>query len=468
MARPNRFNNTLVELIDRQAAQRIARAGFRTPPRQPAPRRPERQEWNYNDGVTWRPVYRADGSPDVSETDAVRAAYLKKKALFDKKLVKQNLNIPISLLNTTHKIRRGTRTGRVDHVHRFKGIRLEYDLIRSVVLGKPFRSRTTKYDPTSSTVTLSKLDIARLDGMGKVREINLPHYFQRPNLFRHRLRQLGVNCYAYKGGSVVMSSEGKRLKLKPGEWTTLPIEFQSPVAKEELVEYIVSKERKPQNILPLVPVNTPFEYKAIHSYCTDFFLRASAKLDWNSAIGKFVVRYEASIYPKPQVLIRGLWNPEDKGVICCEYRVVTYTLIELMSIHRLLYVTASKDTFTDKMHGLLSVMRTKFHMELAKKGFHVGLGARSSFSTSYDAPYTPKQDPVDPRYYSINTTADNANGWSNTSAQYINIPPGTYQNGTTFGTTEGTFAYQAFWNTTNATTETQPFTVTWTAANHTG
>jgi len=393
----------------------------------------------------------------------------KKTNIFNARLTKENLSIPLSLLNTKHVSTIGGASrnlGAGKYVNRYKGIRFEYNLLKSIILGKNFHTKSTSYDHSTGIVKLGRNEIARLDGAGKVREVRVPDFtglIPRFNLFRLRLRQLGVNCLSYKGGSVVMSSDGKRLKLPLLEWTTLPIEFQAPIAKEKLVEHVVLEDRKPQNILPLVPSGTPPEYSSMHSYCGDFCLNISAKMDWNSAIGKFVVKYDAFICPKPPQLVRGDWN-KGKEILCRESRVVTYNIYELEGLHKLLYVEDHRTRFVEKLYGMMLSLQTKFNDALLKNGFILQPAfatALNILDANYDAKYTSF---ANSGFYSRGAQQGNSNGWSyvnepERTAFNINPPLGAY------GATNGTFAdVRGTFTNTTATIGATTYTIAWTNA----
>jgi hypothetical protein len=103
---------------------------------------------------------------------------------------------------------------------------IEPDLLEAIYRDRDFKTKTTEYRVKTGEFLLYNILIARLDEHHCVRTVHFP-IFRTPreiNLFRLRLRQIGLKCMATKGGTQ-LHFDGVKYNLVPGQTFNIPAQF---------------------------------------------------------------------------------------------------------------------------------------------------------------------------------------------------------------------------------------------------
>jgi hypothetical protein len=101
---------------------------------------------------------------------------------------------------------------------------LEILLLEAIANNKEFKTKTTWYRPHSKEIWFLNNPIAWLDKDYQIRKVRLPELKTKENadLFRHRLRQLGLKCLATKRGTVLHLPQGYVVPLIVNETVYIP------------------------------------------------------------------------------------------------------------------------------------------------------------------------------------------------------------------------------------------------------
>jgi hypothetical protein len=143
---------------------------------------------------------------------------------------------------------------------------IEFDLLCAIRDKKRIRTKTTEYNPKSGTLNLYGVTIANLTADHQVKNVCMPILEDTKiiNLFRLRLRQLGLNCYSYKHRTYLEFWDGTKLMVEPGKLTDIPANFRRSCLPKAMVNkfvapFINTKLSGTQLSLPLLYTDVVFQ-----------------------------------------------------------------------------------------------------------------------------------------------------------------------------------------------------------------
>jgi hypothetical protein len=129
----------------------------------------------------------------------------------------ENRNLSQSLINSPY----GS--------HKKHNWSIEARLLSAIYKREGFKTKTTEYSPHTSKIYLFGHEIVKISSESyDIIHVTLPEFTKSEdiNLFRLRLRQLGLRCRTYNKKTIIKFEDGKNLTLIPGEVTYIPAEYR--------------------------------------------------------------------------------------------------------------------------------------------------------------------------------------------------------------------------------------------------
>jgi hypothetical protein len=140
---------------------------------------------------------------------------------------------------------------------------LEFQLLKAIAEKAEYNTQTTSYDPVDGYMYLYTKRIAKINSNFEVTKVCLPIDFVDPlhtdniNLFRHRLRQIGLRCLYYNGATRLCLGRSY-ITLEPGVVYTIPASFRKPCLPPAWLEKLKVELTPIQPFLPLQDNLHPF------------------------------------------------------------------------------------------------------------------------------------------------------------------------------------------------------------------
>jgi hypothetical protein len=188
---------------------------------------------------------------------------------------------------------------------------LEIQLLKAIAEKAHYQTKTTEYRPVDNCVYLYGRRIAKLNEDFEITKVCQPIDFatKRINLFRHRLRQLGLRCLYYNGDTRLYLGDNY-ISMVPGTVYSIPYAFRKLCLPRAWMEKVKVELIPVQPFLPLEDARNPFfansaiELEQFAYRHSNYSCKVIVILDGNNV--RLRVSAEADIGEEPEILHRDI------------------------------------------------------------------------------------------------------------------------------------------------------------------